>query len=228
MKKGTGLCPVFMIAALCLSGCGKVSMDVDANTLYVDSNGKLTEVIVEDFEKDYYDEDELKTYIDDAVESYQNENGKSDVAVKKYEVKNQVAKLLVEYDSCDSYAAFNETEIYVGTVLKAQAAGYGFDVHFYTPEQSGENDTETDFALGESTEEIAENTGSMADGVSADTVLGEDNNQVLILKHDTNVQVKGEILYVSEHVRVTGKNTAEVYGEGADSTDAGLAYIIYK
>ena len=50
-------------------------MDVDTNTLYVGSNGKITEVIVEDFGEDYYDEDELKSYIDDAVASYQEENG---------------------------------------------------------------------------------------------------------------------------------------------------------
>lgn len=228
MKKTAGLCPAFIIAALFLSGCGKASMDVDANTLYVGSDGKLTEVIVEDFGKDYYDEDELKTYIDDAVESYQSESGKSDVAVKKYEVKDQIAKLLMEYDSSDSYAAFNKTEIYVGTVLKAQAAGYEFDVNFYTPEQSGEESAKTEDAQDESTEEVAANTGDAAVSVSADTVLGEDNNRVLILKQDTNVQVKGEILYVSDHVKVTGKNTAAVYGEGADSTDAGLAYIIYK
>ncbi|MEI3177221.1 MAG: hypothetical protein V8S31_02290 [Lachnospiraceae bacterium] len=118
MKKTAGLCPAILIMALSLSGCGGVSMDVDTNTLYVGSNGKITEVIVEDFGEDYYDEDELKSYIDDAVASYQEENGKSGVEVKKYEVKNGVARLLMEYDGYDSYASFNEAKLYTGTLRR--------------------------------------------------------------------------------------------------------------
>ena len=126
MKKTAGLCPAILIMALSLSGCGGVSMDVDTNTLYVGSNGKITEVIVEDFGEDYY----------------QEENGKSGVEVKKYEVKNGVARLLMEYDGYDSYASFNEAKLYTGTLLQAQADGYDFDVNFKTPDESAETGTE--------------------------------------------------------------------------------------
>ena len=121
MKKTAGLCPAILIMALSLSGCGGVSMDVDTNTLYVGSNGKITEVIVEDFGEDYYDEDELKSYIDDAVASYQEENGKSGVEVKKYEVKNGVARLLMEYDGLRQLRVFQRGKAVYGN----SAAGTG-------------------------------------------------------------------------------------------------------
>ncbi len=251
MKKTAGLCPAIFIMALSVSGCGGISMDVDTSTLYVGSNGKITEVIVEDLSEDYYDEDELKSYIDDAVASYQKENGKDGVAVKKYEVKNGVARLMMEYDNCDSYASFNEAEMYTGTLLQAQADGYGFDGNFYTPDQSRETATETvvipeeeesteNVIQGQIIEETTEAvSGTEVDdtavqareaetGISSDQVLADEDQHVLILEQDTDVKVKGEILYVSDHVRVTGKNTATVYGEGSDSADTGLAYIIYK
>lgn len=243
MKKTAGLCPAILIMALSLSGCGGVSMDVGTNTLYVGSNGKITEVIVEDFGEDYYDEDELKSYIDDAVASYQEENGKSGIEVKKYEVKNGVARLLMEYDGYDSYASFNEAKLYTGTLLQAQADGYDFDVNFKTPDESAETGTEAATVpeeeaatenviqgqiIEENTETAWEPASETVSGISADEVLSEEDRKVLILEQDTDVKVKGEILYVSDHVKVTGKDTATVYGEGSDSADTGLAYIIYK
>lgn len=245
MKKTAGLCPAILIMALSLSGCGGVSMDVDTSTLYVGSNGKITEVVVEDFGEDYYDEEELKSHIDDAV-SYYEDTGKSGVKVKKCEVKNGVARLLMEYKDAESYAAFNEAEMYIGTLLQAQADGYEFDVEFQTPEQSAEAETEAEETVlpeEAGTENVIEgqiiedNTETVYEpqadsqaltGALTEEVLSDETRKVLILEQDTDVKVKGEILYVSDHVKVTGKDTAVVYGEGSDSADTGLAYIIYK
>ena len=126
----------------------------------------------------------------------------------------------MEYDSAESYASFNDTEFYTGTILKAQADGYEFDLDFYAPQKE---DTKK-----EKVSDTEETVGSVQEAVAISDVLAEDDNKVVILQQDTAVEVKGEILYVSEHVEVTGKNTANVSGEGADSTDAKPAYIIYK
>ena len=175
--------------------------------------------------------------------SYQEENGKSGVEVKKYEVKNGVARLLMEYDGYDSYASFNEAKLYTGTLRQAQADGYDFDVNFKTPDESAETGTEAATVpeeeaatenviqgqiIEENTETAWEPASETVSGISADEVLSEEDRKVLILEQDTDVKVKGEILYVSDHVKVTGKDTATVYGEGSDSADTGLAYIIYK
>lgn len=52
MKKTGIVCSAVIIAAISFSGCG-VSANVDASTIYIGSNGKVTEVVVEDFEEDY-------------------------------------------------------------------------------------------------------------------------------------------------------------------------------
>lgn len=215
MKKAGVLCSMAMIAVISFSGCG-VSTDADTNTLFIGANGKITEVAVEEFEKDYYNEDELKEYIDEVVESYKNDGGKGSVSVKKYTVQDQTAKLVIEYDSYESYAAFNEAELYVGTVVQAKAEGYEFPEDFYTPDQAAE----------ESTESVSDSV--ITEDVAEIDVLADEKNKVLILEQNTDVQVKGEILYVSDHVKVTGKDTATVYGEGTDSADVKLVYIIYK
>lgn len=210
---------LFLAGVLLCCGCG-VKSDADITTLYVEGNGKIEELTVEAFDKDYYDEEELKTYIDKEVDSYKKGGGTGSVKVKKCTVKDQVVKLLMEYDSAESYASFNDTEFYTGTILKAQADGYEFDLDFYAPQKE---DTKK-----EKVSDTEETVGSVQEAVAISDVLAEDDNKVVILQQDTAVEVKGEILYVSEHVEVTGKNTANVSGEGADSTDAKPAYIIYK
>ena len=114
---------------------------------------------------------------------------------------------------------------------------------FKTPDESAETGTEAATVpeeeaatenviqgqiIEENTETAWEPASETVSGISADEVLSEEDRKVLILEQDTDVKVKGEILYVSDHVKVTGKDTATVYGEGSDSADTGLAYIIYK
>ena len=158
-------------------------------------------------------------------------------------MKNGVAGLLMEYDGYGSYASFNEAKLYTGTLLQAQADGYDFDVNFKTPDESTEAGTEAAVVpeeeaatenviqgqiIEENTETTPEPASETVSWISADEVLSDEDRKVLILEQDTDVKVKGEILYVSDHVKVTGKDTATVYGEGSDSADTGLAYIIYK
>ena len=220
MKKAAVPGLFLMAAMLMCSGCG-AKVDADTDTLFVEGNGKIEELTVETFDKAYYDEEELKEYINSEVEAYKADGGTGSVKMKKYEVKDQTVKLLMEYDGVDSYQSFNDTNLYVGTVLQAQADGYDFDLDFFVP---GKADTKKE-KVSDTEQGI---DGSVQEAVKTSDVLAETDNKVVILQQDTAVQVKGEILYVSGHVEVTGKNTVNVYGEGADSADAEPAYIIYK
>jgi len=64
--------------------------------------------------------------------------------------------------------------------------------------------------------------------VSKEKILSKDSYKVVVLQENTDVVIKGKILYVSSHVKVTGDNTATVTDEGADSTNVTPAYIIYQ
>lgn len=185
-----------------LSGCSKKT-DVDTSTVFIEKKGKITSVDVEALDKDYYDEAELESYITDHVNDYTGENGNT-VEMASFTVTDQVAKLQMQYDSYEDYTAFNGIELYDGTVVEAEAAGYDFDTDFIS---ASDEDTKK---------------------VSKDDVLADDNNKVVIIKANVDVKVDGTILYVSkENTKVTEKNKVSITGEGS-AEEAALTYIIYK
>lgn len=185
-----------------LSGCSKKT-DVDTSTVFIEKKGKITSVDVEVLDKDYYDEAELESYITDHVNDYTSENGNT-VEMASFTVTDQVAKLQMQYDSYEDYTAFNGIELYDGTVVEAEAAGYDFDTDFIS---ASDEDTKK---------------------VSKDDVLADDNNKVVIIKANVDVKVDGTILYVSkENTKVTEKNKVSITGEGS-AEEAALTYIIYK
>lgn len=185
-----------------LSGCSKKT-DVDTSTVFIEKKGKITSVDVEALDKDYYDEAELESYITDHVNDYTAENGNT-VEMASFTVTDQVAKLQMQYDSYEDYTAFNGIELYDGTVVEAEAAGYDFDTDFIS---ASDEDTKK---------------------VSKDDVLADDNNKVVIIKANVDVKVDGTILYVSkENTKVTEKNKVSITGEGS-AEEAALTYIIYK
>ena len=62
-----------LLCAILMTGCGS-SLEADTNTIYVEKNGKITSVDVEAFDQSYYDETELETFVDEAVNAYNEEN----------------------------------------------------------------------------------------------------------------------------------------------------------
>lgn len=107
----------FMIC-LCivsLSGCkGKVESlklsDVNEETLLIRSNGTLQLGANETFDKIYYDEKDLKDFIESAIESFNEENGKGSVKLSDLEVENEKVKAIFTYDSMESYSEMNRIE----------------------------------------------------------------------------------------------------------------------
>lgn len=198
-------CGVFFILCIgMLSGCAGRT-DADASTVFIDKKGKVVSVDVEDLDKEYYDGDELESYIKELIESYADKNGDA-VSLSSFRVKDSVAKLKMQYDSYEDYVKFNGIELYAGSVVGARADGYDFDVSFYHADAGGEK----------------------KEKASKEDVLDDDDNKVVIIRANVNVQVPGKILYVSEQdTQVTGKDTVSIMGEGANE-EAALTYIVYQ
>lgn len=195
-----------LMLVLCMgvfTGCaGK--MDVDTSTVFVDRKGHVVSVDVEKLDKDYYDVSELEDYITEHVTDYTAENGET-VKKEAFEAEEGIAKLQMKYDSYEDYAKFNGIEMYVGTVVQAQADGYDFDVAFNSVSD-----------------------GKMQESATQEDVLSHDDYKLVVIKANVNVQVNGTIFYVSkQNTEVTGKNTVSITGEEA-SEEAALTYIIYK
>ena len=162
-----------MICAGMLAGCGS-SLEADTNTVYVSKHGKVVSMDVEQLDQSYYDETELKEFVDSAVEEYNTENGKNSVKVDDLTVEDGTAKLRMDYETVDDYTAFNGVELYEGKIVQALAAGYDFD---------------TDFAG-------VDKDGSVT-GVTRGDILAQEDLKVVIIKANTDVKIDGKILYVS-------------------------------
>ncbi len=198
--------PVIITAAavgmLVFQGCG--SLKVDSNTISLQKNGRITEAIVEDFSQDYYDEEELRSYIDSQVDAFSAEDGRGQVKTSGYKVEDGKVHLNVRYEDADTYGAFNGVEIFCGTVVQAQAEGYKFDTDFVTVEDGKANGT-----------------------ADTQTVLGDDELKALIVRENTDIIVPGTIQYVSaEGTQVTAKDTVTMEKK-SDTSVAPLVYVIY-
>ncbi|MGN8799521.1 hypothetical protein ACTNCH_01445 [Candidatus Merdisoma sp. HCP28S3_D10] len=182
-----------MISAL--AGCGSVPKE---STLAIDKKGKITDTVVESFDKDFYDSEELQKEIESELAEYNKNFAADHITMKKFEVKDGTATLQLVFDGSEYYEDYTENTLFTGTLPEAEAEGY---------ELSGE---------------LLDADGAKTDRAS---LKDADEAKVLVLETDEAMQVEvpGKILAVSAggNVSVTGKKQAAV-------TDGGLSFIIYK
>ncbi len=177
--------------------CGCSRFDPDQTAMSVKKNGAILSYIKETFDKDYYNQGELESTIDKAIQDYNSALGTENIKKKKFQVKDQMAELQIEYATGEDYSEFNDVTIYTGDVLGAYHSGYDFNETF----QSVKKGVVT------------------SQNVSKNEILNSYNYGILILDEALDVQVPGNIVYASSNVQVTGKNTATVNGkEGAHSS----------
>lgn len=185
-----------MICAGMLAGCGS-SLEADTNTVYVSKHGKVVSMDVEQLDQSYYDETELKEFVDSAVEVYNTEMGKNSV---------KVDDLTVEMAQQNSGWTMKRwmiiQRLMVWNCMRVKSCrhwlpGYDFD---------------TDFAG-------VDKDGSVT-GVTRGDILAQEDLKVVIIKANTDVKIDGKILYVScDNVTVTGKDSVSIKeGTGIEKT----------
>ncbi len=189
-----------------LAGCGK-PLEADCNTVYIQKDGEVVSLAVEKLDKDYYDEEELKSYVEEKISAYQAENGEDTVEIDEFSVEDGTAKLRIDYDGYESYQKVNGVTLFSGTIPQALAEGYDFDAEF----------TE------------------IKDGAAAGTVdkksIVEMDDKVVILSEKVDVKVDGEVLYMSsEYTALKDEDTVSIQlpEDAEDGESQSLAYIIYQ
>lgn len=218
---------LLIVLASGLAGCG-MSVRSSSTTLTIDETGRLREEIVEDQGGIEYSEEELKAFITQEADKYNQQKESEAVSLSSCTVQNGDVKISLEYTSCDDYAAFNQVPCFMGTLQEAEDAGYEVERTWTDPE-----------------------------GVIGDNEIIRERFRewkVVILSEAINVRVPDKILYTSENVDVTGRLSAvvttvmneeetESSSAGTSSSSAGtakttvyplatvadrFAYIIYK
>ena len=124
-----------------MAACG-TKLDVQENTIALQRNGKILEAAVETFDQSYYKEDELNSYIQNAVDDYTAEHGKKSVSVTESKVEEKKAYLTLQYENAETFQDFSGIECFSGSIVEAQSAGYDFEQDFY-PVTDGKADKKT-------------------------------------------------------------------------------------
>ena len=183
MRKLLNFCMV-LTAALFLAGCGN-DFEPTESTIYVTSKGEVVSAIMEDFDKAYYDFDELLEDVNKEVKSYCLDVNDEAIFVESLTKESGIVTLQMQYQTAEDYAAFNEVLLFVGTYAEAASAGY-------LPEELHD-----------------------AEGEAADTESEKlDNLKVIVTEESVCIQTAGKIKYVSDNVSIVDKKLARALEAG--------------
>ena len=206
MRRIISISLVCLLMAGLFSACGK-SLEADRDTVYIQKKGSIIGAAIADFDKDYYDEEELKAFAEERVQEYQEEHGKNSVTIDKFSVEEGTAKLYMKYAGYEDYQEFNEVTLFSGTVPQALAAGFTFDTDF-TKIKDGK-----------------------AAGSVENTEVVDTDYKVVVLSEKVEVKVDGSVQYMSsDYTSLKGKDTVtvKVPEEAGDGEELSLVYIVYK
>lgn len=177
----------FMFLAACSKDTNLELSKIENDTLYVSADGKLELANVEEFSEEQYKEDELKGFIEETIRTYQeSEPEKKDaVVMKKLEVENKVAKVLLKLEDAEAYTTFQ-----------------GEDLKFLTSEEISDN-----LVLPEKFKKAADGKS-----IEKDKVLSQDGLKYLIVKENLCIKVEGTIKYYTDAM-LTGDSEIQTTGD---------------
>ncbi|RDY32679.1 hypothetical protein [Lachnotalea glycerini] len=173
---------VVLIMLMLITGCTLKSFDADTNTVYVKKDGTVMQALIEDFGESYYDSKELEELINENVSAYNGDTDK--VKVEKYNVNDNVAKLITSFSSASDYAKFNNVEFFAGTISDAKSEEYDFNQEFTAIEDK--------------------NT------VGAETIKSLTQYKVVIFEENVQIKTDSKILYLSDNATLVGEKTAKL------------------
>lgn len=178
MKKSMHFC-LILITALLMAGCQQ-KFEPTESTIYITSKGVVQSALMESFDKDYYEFDELSEDVKKEVKSYCLDVNEEAITIESLTQENETVTLLMNYQTAEDYAAFNEVLLFTGTYEEAAAAGY-------VPE------------------ELYDTEGQIVDMDSEKL----DNLRVVVTEENFCIQTSGKIKYVSNNVSIIDKRLAK-------------------
>ena len=177
-------------ALLTMTGCGEKSREV--TTVTIDKEGHISNVIYEEFDKDYYDAGELSDMASKEISEYNAEYISPKITLDGVEVKeeNSFAKVAMTYDSASDFSNFNDENLFYGTIEEAQAAGYRVS------------------------DELIDNNGVKIEGSFAQD---HPDRHIIITNDKSNIVTPFDIEYMSKGVSLNGKKEAILSNATAES-----------
>ncbi len=164
----------FTLLFIGLTGCGKdielTVENVEKNTLAIREDNTLQVALIDSFDKDYYDIEEFKNFINKEIVSYNNTHGENSLALDAIESQGDKVVMIITYSNMEHYTRFNSVEGQLaGTKSVAQVDGT-FPESFIT-------------AKGEA--------------VTVAEALEKEEHKVFAINEDIHILVDGKIVYYS-------------------------------
>lgn len=178
MKKTLRFC-LIMITALLMVGCQE-KFEPTESTIYITSKGAVQSALMESFDKDYYDFEEFSEDVKKEVKSYCLDVNEEVITIESLTQENDMITLMMNYQTAEDYAAFNEVLLFTGTYAEAVDAGYVPDELYDTEGQIADMDSEK-----------------------------LDDLKIVVTEEDFCIQTSGKIKYVSDNVSVIDKKMAK-------------------
>ena len=189
MRKSVVLGVCLMMSMVLLGSCGDSEhlklASVNADTIYIDKAGSIELVDVEEFDKDYYSESELKDFIKDSIDTYEKTENSGKVKMLDFSVKDKVAKVLLYLDSAETYSSFQ-----------------GESLRLISSENVADN-----LVLPETFVDVQDGTS-----VDKDQIVSQSGLQFLIVSEELSIQLEGTVKYYSE-ASLVGDHLVETTGE---------------
>lgn len=174
-----------------LIGCKKnleLTLDnTDSNTLLVRKDGKIQVAILDVFDKDYYDMEELTQFINQEVESFNEKNGEEAIILDEIEKMDHQVILILTYNSIEDYTSFNHVDGNLLSVQDAKSSDLSLPEIFYNKKGAT---------------------------LSKEEALDKDKNFVFYLKEDIKVLINGKIQYHSNGDLISKSEVQTTEDEG--------------
>lgn len=184
MKTGLLLSAVMLLVSACGNDGGG-----ETTSITVQKDGTILSYIVENFEQDYYDGEELQQAILMEAADYNKTAGSGRINVEKVNVDSGVATVRMTYQEAGDYAGFNHMIFFVGSAENAEE-DYELNVVL-----SGAKDTN--------------------DTVGKADILAMKDYKLLITDVQEPVLLDGRAEYISDNVTVSSdRKNVQLSGDG--------------
>ena len=111
-----------LILSIALTGCGA---SADSSSLALSKKGVLTQTIVEEWDQEQYDKNELQQQIETDIQEYGQ-----DIELNSIKVKDAAVTVKMTYHNLEAYTQYNQVTLFQGTVAQCQAKGYLLEGEF--------------------------------------------------------------------------------------------------
>lgn len=175
---------LLVLSLMCLlQGC-KSSGEADRETIEIKKDGSIVETVRESFEEEYYNIEELESYIASAVASYNEDFEDARIELDKCSIKDTIAEAVLKYESMEDYMGFNDMEIFVGDLSELAETSYHDSVNL--KDRKG-----TSVSLSH-------------------LIASGESYEAVVITQPCEVKVSGKIAYVSDGVEILSRKTADV------------------